>query len=117
MTPPNVAVLHKPERSPDRKVASGSFARFIVRVANNSAIAPMKWPAKRITASSPKSFGMYEKAAKLAAGGADLIHLEVGMPSFDTPPNIKDATIAALQRGDASIMAISAEISGCGAPS
>jgi aspartate aminotransferase len=60
----------------------------------------MKWPARRITAGSPKSFGMYEKAARLAAGGADLIHLEVGMPSFDTPQNIKDATIAALQRGE-----------------
>jgi aspartate aminotransferase len=43
---------------------------------------------------------MYEKAAKLASAGADLIHLEVGMPSFDTPQNIKDATIAALQRGE-----------------
>jgi len=60
----------------------------------------MKWPAGRISTSSPKSFGMYEKAAKLAASGADLIHLEVGMPSFDTPQNIKDATIAALQRGE-----------------
>ncbi len=59
----------------------------------------MKWPSTRISASSPKSFGMYEKAAKLAAGGADLIHLEVGMPSFDTPQNIKDATIAALHAG------------------
>lgn len=60
----------------------------------------MKWPATRISASSPKSFGMYEKSARLAAAGADLIHLEVGMPSFDTPQNIKDATIAAMQRGE-----------------
>src|SRR3569832_1052707 len=59
----------------------------------------MKWPSTRISASSPKSFGMYEKASKLAAGGADLIHLEVGMPSFDTPAHIKDATIAALRAG------------------
>jgi aspartate aminotransferase len=59
----------------------------------------MKWPAQRIRSSSPKSFGMYEKAAKLTASGADLIHLEVGMPSFDTPENIKAATIAALKAG------------------
>jgi aspartate aminotransferase len=59
----------------------------------------MKWPATRISASSPKSFGMYEKAARLMAAGADLIHLEVGMPSFDTPAHIKDATIAALKGG------------------
>ncbi|HVZ91798.1 MAG TPA: aminotransferase class I/II-fold pyridoxal phosphate-dependent enzyme [Rhizomicrobium sp.] len=59
----------------------------------------MKWPAERISSSSPKSFGMYEKAARLAASGADLIHLEVGMPSFDTPAHIKDAAISALKGG------------------
>lgn len=59
----------------------------------------MKWPATRISASSPKSFGMYEKAAKLMAAGVDVIHLEVGMPSFDTPRHIKDATVAALNGG------------------
>src|ERR1700761_1816034 len=59
----------------------------------------MKWPATRISSSSPKSFGMYEKAARLMAGGADLIHLEVGMPSFDTPAHIKRATVAALEGG------------------
>jgi aspartate aminotransferase len=42
---------------------------------------------------------MYEKASRLAATGADLIHLEVGMPSFDTPRHIKDAAIAALDAG------------------
>lgn len=59
----------------------------------------MKWPADRISQSSPKSFGMYQKAQALAASGADLIHLEVGMPSFDTPDHIKQATIDALRRG------------------
>lgn len=41
---------------------------------------------------------MYEKASKLYAG-VDLIHLEVGLPGFDTPQHIKDAAIAALQAG------------------
>jgi aspartate aminotransferase len=59
----------------------------------------MKWPATRISSSSRKSFGMYEKAARMMAAGIDLIHLEVGMPSFDTPGHIKDATIAALKAG------------------
>src|SRR5215469_8365745 len=59
----------------------------------------MKWPATRISSSSPKSFGMYEKAARMMAAGIDLIHLEVGMPSFDTPEHVKDATIAALKAG------------------
>ncbi|MCA8896386.1 MAG: pyridoxal phosphate-dependent aminotransferase, partial [Amphiplicatus sp.] len=31
--------------------------------------------------------------------GIDVIHLEVGMPSFDTPQHIKDGAIAALQGG------------------
>jgi len=59
----------------------------------------MRWPAKRISESSEKSFGMYEKAAKLMAQGVDLIHLEVGRPSFDTPQHIKQATQKALDDG------------------
>ena len=59
----------------------------------------MKWPADRISGSSPKSFGMFQKARALAATGADLIHLEVGMPSFDTPQHIKAAAIDALRGG------------------
>ena len=59
----------------------------------------MKWPADRITRSSPKSFGMYEKAMELMAAGKDLIHLEVGRPDFDTPLHIKEATRRALDAG------------------
>ncbi|EAV41291.1 aspartate aminotransferase [Stappia aggregata IAM 12614] len=57
----------------------------------------MKHLAKRITNTSPKSFGMYQKAAM--SGRDDLIHLEVGRPFADTPQHIKDATIKALQHG------------------
>lgn len=60
----------------------------------------MKWPAKRIAESSPKSFGMYEQALKLMAKGQDVIHLEVGRPSFDTPQHIKAATIKSLNDGN-----------------
>lgn len=60
----------------------------------------MKWPAKRISESSKKSFGMYEKAAKLMAEGIDVIHLEVGMPCFDTPQHIKDATKTSIDQGN-----------------
>ena len=55
--------------------------------------------ARRITQGSKKSFGMFEKASALAAQGADLIHLEVGRPSHDTPPAIVEATVAALRAG------------------
>jgi aspartate aminotransferase len=41
---------------------------------------------------------MYEKASRLYPN-ADLIHLEVGLPGFDTPEHIKDAAIAALRAG------------------
>ncbi len=60
----------------------------------------MKWPAKRISETSAKSFGMFEKGMQLARSGTDLIHLEVGCPCHDTPQHIKDATIRALQAGD-----------------
>lgn len=60
----------------------------------------MKWPASRISRSSPKSFGMYEQALRLMARGKDVIHLEVGRPSFDTPQHIKDATRNSLDAGN-----------------
>jgi len=60
----------------------------------------MKWPAQRISQGSPKSFGMYEEAAKLMAQGQDVIHLEVGRPNFDTPQHIKDATKKSLDDGN-----------------
>ena len=59
----------------------------------------MKWPADRISETSPKSFGMYECAIPLMQRGEDLIHLEVGRPSFDTPAHIKKATKKALDDG------------------
>lgn len=59
----------------------------------------MKWPADRISNSAEKSFGMYDKASELEKNGADLIHLEVGRPNFDTPAHIKQATKDALDAG------------------
>lgn len=59
----------------------------------------MRRVAKRISQTSAKSFGMYDKAARLAEDGLDLIHLEVGRPHADTPAHIKQATIAALNAG------------------
>jgi len=48
-----------------------------------------------------KTFGMYNETAKLAAedNSADIIHLEIGRPSFDTPLHIKEAAKNALDRG------------------
>ena len=59
----------------------------------------MKWPATRLESQAGKSFGMFETAARLQAQGADIIHLEVGRPSADTPRHIKEAAKTALDNG------------------
>lgn len=59
----------------------------------------MKWPARRMESQKGKGFGMFEIAARLEADGADIIHLEFGRPSFDTPAHIKEATKKALDDG------------------
>lgn len=59
----------------------------------------MKWPASRMAAQEGKGFGMYEEAARLEHDGTDVIHLEVGRPSFDTPDHIKQASKDALDAG------------------
>ena len=41
-----------------------------------------------------------QKARDLKATGVDVISLSVGEPDFDTPDNIKQAAIAAIQRGE-----------------
>ncbi|MDH7640010.1 pyridoxal phosphate-dependent aminotransferase [Sphingomonas oryzagri] len=55
--------------------------------------------AARVTATSKKSYGMYEQALALDAAGVDLVHLEFGRPIHDTPAHIKAATVAALEGG------------------
>ncbi|MEX2355685.1 MAG: pyridoxal phosphate-dependent aminotransferase [Thermaerobacterales bacterium] len=42
---------------------------------------------------------VFERAQALEAGGADLIHFEVGRTDFDTPVHIKEAAKAALDAG------------------
>ena len=41
-----------------------------------------------------------QKARELKAAGRDIISLSVGEPDFDTPDNIKQAAITAIQRGE-----------------
>ncbi len=45
------------------------------------------------------AFEVLAKARKLEAEGREIIHLEIGEPDFDTPSNIIDAGVAALQGG------------------
>ena len=45
------------------------------------------------------AFDVLIKARSLEAQGKDVIHLEIGEPDFDTPPNIVDAAVKALREG------------------
>lgn len=45
-------------------------------------------------------FKLIDEAKELELRGVDVIHLEIGDPDFDTPSNITQAAIAALQSGN-----------------
>src|SRR5437868_3491324 len=45
------------------------------------------------------AFEVLVKARALEAKGRDVVHLEIGEPDFDTPPNIIDAATDALHKG------------------
>src|SRR6266853_1897104 len=56
--------------------------------------------AKRIARlGTETAFEVLVKAKALEAKGRDIIHLEIGEPDFDTPPNIIDAGCNALHKG------------------
>jgi aspartate aminotransferase len=57
--------------------------------------------ADRLRRISPSlTIAMSAKARALKAAGRDIISLTAGEPDFDTPRNIKDAAIAAIERGE-----------------
>jgi aspartate aminotransferase len=61
----------------------------------------MNLTAARLDNISPsQTITITAKARALKAAGRDVISLSVGEPDFDTPQNIKDAAIAAIQRGE-----------------
>ncbi len=61
----------------------------------------MTLTAERLDRISPsQTIAITAKARALKAAGQDVIGLASGEPDFDTPQNIKDAAIAAIQRGD-----------------
>lgn len=45
------------------------------------------------------AFEVLAKARALEAEGRDIVHLEIGEPDFDTPPNIIEAAVQALRNG------------------
>ncbi len=60
----------------------------------------MSFIAKRLAAIKPSpTLAVTAKAAKLKAEGKDVIAMGAGEPDFDTPQHIKDAAIAAMNKG------------------
>src|SRR5947208_65205 len=45
------------------------------------------------------AFEVLARARKLEAQGRDVVHLEIGEPDFDTPPNVIEAGAEALRSG------------------
>ena len=61
----------------------------------------MKLTADRLDRISPSlTMAITATARALKAAGRDVIGLSAGEPDFDTPQNVKDAAIAAIQRGE-----------------
>ncbi len=61
----------------------------------------MSLSAARLDRISPsQTIAISQKARALAAEGRDIISLSAGEPDFDTPPHIKRAAIAAIERGE-----------------
>ncbi|HYG85041.1 MAG TPA: aspartate transaminase, partial [Azospirillum sp.] len=57
--------------------------------------------ASRLSRIKPSpTIAVSNKARELKAAGRDVIGLGAGEPDFDTPDNIKDAAIKAIQAGD-----------------
>ena len=56
--------------------------------------------ARRMARLGPETaFEVLAKARAMEAQGKDIIHLEIGEPDFDTPPNIVEAGIQAIRDG------------------
>ena len=63
--------------------------------------------ASRLSRIKPSpTIAVTQKARELAAAGRDVIGLGAGEPDFDTPDNIKDAAIKAIQAGDTKYTAV-----------
>ncbi len=61
----------------------------------------MQLIAERLDRISPsQTIAISTKARALKAAGRDIISLSAGEPDFDTPQNVKDAAIRAIQGGD-----------------
>ncbi len=56
-------------------------------------------PAMRFSGDTARAFDLSDRACRLQHEGADIIHLGVGDPDFDTPGAVVDSAIASLRKG------------------
>jgi aspartate aminotransferase len=67
----------------------------------------MSFLAKRLDRIQPsQTIAVTTLALELKAAGRDVIGLAAGEPDFDTPPNVQEAGIAAIRRGDTRYTAV-----------
>jgi|SRR6266496_4126113 len=60
---------------------------------------PLRLARRMANLGTETSFEVLVKARELEAKGREIVHLEIGEPEFDTPPNIVQAAVDALHRG------------------
>lgn len=59
----------------------------------------MKFAERMNHLGTETAFEVFARAKALEAKGRDIVHLEIGEPDFDTPRNIIDAAVTAINRG------------------
>jgi len=59
----------------------------------------MRYAQRMTNLGTETAFEVLARARRLEAQGRRIVHLEIGEPDFDTPRNIKDAAIQALNNG------------------
>lgn len=65
----------------------------------NTTISELKLARRMQRLGTETAFEVLVKARALEAQGKDIVHLEIGEPDFDTPANVIDAGVKALQGG------------------
>lgn len=60
----------------------------------------MKYADRMNRLGTETAFEVLARARELEAQGKSIVHLQIGEPDFDTPPNVVEAAIAALRRGE-----------------
>jgi aspartate aminotransferase len=75
------------------------MATEIKEPASSRATHPLPIAKRMARLGTETAFEVLARARALEAKGRDIVHLEIGEPDFDTPENVVEAGVAALQSG------------------